>query len=84
MTLDFKNVTEEELWRFVSKHLADNGFDAVLVGDAVVSIYTEGAYESGDLDFIIQNISKDKLPAVMKEIGFEKKGKHYIHPNSPM
>lgn len=80
MKFDFENVTEKELWRFVGKHLADNGFDAVLVGGAVVSIYTEGAYQSGDLDFVIQNILKTDLPSVMKEIGFHKKGKNYIHP----
>ena len=61
--------------------MGDNGFDAVLVGGAVVSIYSEGAYESGDLDFIIQNLSKEKLPEVMKEIGFIKKGKNYVHPD---
>lgn len=43
MKFDYKNATEEELWKFVGKHLADNGFDAVLVGGAVVSIYTDGA-----------------------------------------
>lgn len=40
MKIDFSNVTEEELWKYVGKHLADNGLDAVLVGGAVVSIYT--------------------------------------------
>lgn len=80
MKIDFKAITEKELWKFVGKHLADNGFDAVLVGGAVVSIYTEGAYESGDLDFIIQNLSKERLPIVMKKIGFIKKGKEYRHP----
>lgn len=80
MSFDYKNCNEEELWKHVGKHLADNGFDAVLVGGAVVSIYTDGAYESGDLDFIIQNLSKEKLPKVMRKIGFIKKGKDYIHP----
>ena len=81
MSIDLKNATEEELWKFVGKHLAKNGFDAVLVGGAVVSIYTEGAYESGDLDFVIQNLSKEKLPNVMAQIGFMKNGKNYINPN---
>ena len=70
MKINLKNVTEEELWRYVGTHLAKNDFDAVLVGGAVVSIYTDGAYESGDLDFVIKN-----LPKVMKEIGFLKDGK---------
>ena len=50
------------------------------MGGAVVSIYTEGLYQSGDLDFVIQNIVKDRLPSVMKEIGFGKEGRHYVHP----
>jgi len=80
MKIDLKNATEEELWKYVGAHLAKNNFDAVLVGGAVVSIYSEGAYESGDLDFIIQNLSKEKLPEVMSEIGFIKDGKNYKHP----
>lgn len=80
MKLDFEKATEKELWEFVGKHLADNDFDAVLVDGAVVSIYSDGAYESGDLDFIIQNLSKETLPEIMKEIGFIKKRKNYIHP----
>ena len=63
------------------EHLSKNNFDAVLVGGAVVSIYSEGAYESGDLDFIIQNLSKEKLPEVMSKIGFIKDGKNYKHPD---
>jgi hypothetical protein len=81
MKINLKQISEEELWKYVGKHLADNGFDAVLVGGAVVSIYTDGAYQSGDLDFIIQNLSKEKLPFVMNKIGFIKTGKNYIHPD---
>jgi hypothetical protein len=80
MKIDFKNCSEEELWKFVGGHLSRNGIDAVLVGGAVVSIYSEGAYESGDLDFIVQNLMKDKLPLIMERIGFIKKGRHYVHP----
>ena len=81
MKIDLKTCSEEELWKYVGSHLTEHGFDAVLVGGAVVSIYTNGAYESGDLDFIIQNIMKDKLPEVMKKIRFIKKGRHYVHPD---
>jgi hypothetical protein len=78
--INLKTCNEEELWKFVGSHLSLHGMDAVLVGGAVVSIYTKGAYESGDLDFIIQNLVKEKLEAVMNDIGFKKKGRHYIHP----
>jgi hypothetical protein len=80
MSIDFSSCTEEELWKYVGSHLAKNGFDAVLVGGAVVSIYSKGAYRSGDLDFVIQNMFKTDLVEVMKDIGFIKHGRHYIHP----
>lgn len=80
MKIDFKTCSEEELWKYVGSHLAKNGIDAVLVGGAVVSIYSNGAYESGDLDFIVQNLMKDRLPEIMEEIGFKRKGRHYVHP----
>lgn len=81
MKIDFKNCTEEELWKYVGSHLSRSGIDAVLAGGAVVSIYSNGAYESGDLDFIVLNLFKDKLEPTMNEIGFKKKGRHYIHPD---
>lgn len=80
MQIDFKNCSEEELWKYVAAHLKAKGIDTVLVGGAVVSIYSEGAYESGDLDLILTNFFVKNLPQVMREIGFEKKGRHFVHP----
>lgn len=81
MKIDFKTCSEIELWKYVATHLKRKGIDTVLVGGAVVSIYTEGAYESGDLDLILTNYFVTNLPQIMKEIGFEKtKTRHYIHP----
>lgn len=79
--LNWTACTEEKLWKYVAFHLAKNGFDTVLVGGAVVSIYTEGAYQSGDLDMVVINFATDRLPGLMKEIGFLRKaGRHYVHP----
>lgn len=81
MKINFKTCTEEELWKYVSVHLKKNNIDAVLVGGAVVSIYSDGAYESGDLDFVLTDMFVKNLPAIMQEIGFVKKaGRHYEHP----
>lgn len=80
MEIDFKSCTEEELWKYVAAHLKSKDIDTVLVGGAVVSIYTDGAYESGDLDLILTNYFVKNLPEAMKEIGFQKKGRHYVHP----
>ena len=79
--IDFKKCTEEELWKFVASHLKRKGIDTVLVGGAVVSVYSDGAYQSGDLDFVLVKMFNKELPSAMKEIGFTKKGsRHYIHP----
>lgn len=80
MKIDFKNCSEEELWKYVASHLKQKGIDTVLVGGAVVSIYTSGLYESGDLDFILTDMFVKKLPEYMKEIGFQRKGRHFVHP----
>jgi hypothetical protein len=81
MKINFKTCIEEDLWKYVASHLAKNHIESVLVGGAVVSVYTGGLYQSGDLDFIILSLFKDRLPKVMKEIGFQKKGRHYVHPD---
>jgi hypothetical protein len=83
--IDFKNCTEEELWKYVGAHLESKGLEVVLVGGAVVSIYSKGAYKSGDLDFIVTSMFKEKLPEYMKEIGFQRDvkgslGRLYRHP----
>ena len=50
-----KNTTIKELALIVSTKLRESNIDTVLVGGAVVSIYTKNEYESGDLDFIPDN-----------------------------
>jgi hypothetical protein len=81
MKINFKKCTEEELWKYVAIHLKKNGIDTVLVGGSVVSVYSEGAYQSGDLDFVLTDMFVKNLPERMNEIGFRKKaGRHYVHP----
>jgi hypothetical protein len=80
MKINFRTCTEAELWVYVAGGLADRGIESVLVGGAVVSIYTSGAYQSGDLDFIVGSLFSDPLPKAMAALGFQKKGRHYTHP----
>ena len=77
---DFKICNEEQLWNFVASHLKEKGIDTVLVGGAVVSIYTDGLYQSGDLDLIKTSMFVTGLEDVMKEIGFIKTSRHFEHP----
>ncbi len=80
MKIDFKKCTEEELWKYVATHLKEQGIDTILVGGAVVSIYSEGAYRSGDLDFVLGDMFTKGLEKAMNAIGFIKESRHYIHP----
>jgi hypothetical protein len=77
----WESCTEEELWKYVATHLAANGIDTILVGGAVVAVYSEGAYRSGDLDLVLLSYLTDNLPGVMAKIGFQvSQSRHYSHP----
>lgn len=52
----------------------------VLVGGAVVAIYSGGAYRSGDLDFVPSAYFGPGVEEAMAEIGFQRDGRHYVHP----
>ncbi len=80
MGINLKTCREKELWEYVAVHLKKRGIETILVGGAVVSIYTNGAYESGDLDFVKESLFVTNLEEVMGELGFKKHGRHYIHP----
>lgn len=80
MAINLKNCSEKELWEYVAVHLKRRGIDTILVGGAVVSIYSNGAYHSGDLDFIKTSLFVSQLEEAMNEIGFKKHGRHYVHP----
>jgi hypothetical protein len=83
-TPDWNHCTEEELWRYVAWHLEGEGIRSVLVGGAVVAIYTEGLYRSGDLDMVPDEIGRQRLEAVLAGIGFEPtKSRYYKHPACP-
>lgn len=58
------------------------GIPVVLSGGAVVSIYSDNAYESFDLDFVRQGVAR-KVDRVMNELGFRRQGRHWTHPDSP-
>ncbi len=80
-TPNWKNCTEEELWKYVAYYLAVAGIESVLVGGAVVAVYSKGAYKSGDLDFIVGKLELEKVQSVLEKIGFQKiRGRHYEHP----
>jgi hypothetical protein len=65
----------------VCSHLQGCGIEASLVGGACVSIYSDNAYESLDLDFVSQEPRK-KIEAALEEISFKKTaGRHFDNPD---
>jgi hypothetical protein len=73
----------EELAQYAYNGLKQAGIDVTLSGGACVSIYTDNAYQSGDLDFIRQlHDGFEKVASVMGGLGFEREGRHFTHPDS--
>ena len=77
-----KESTLEEIATLVCEALKNENIDVVLVGGAVVSIYSVNEYMSYDLDFVVLGIGK-KVSHVMEKLGFVKgPGRHFIHPKT--
>lgn len=57
---------------------------AVLSGGACASMYTRGAYQSVDIDYVLEGrVTQRALDAAMETIGFSRRRDHYVHPRSP-
>lgn len=74
-------MSREEVAAVVCEALDRAGIHAVLSGGAVVSIYSEGAYVSNDLDFVRTGLAR-RVDLVMRELGFQREGRHWRHPES--
>ncbi len=81
---NWQTCNEKELWEYVAWFLGTKGVSTILVGGAVVSIYTEGAYTSGDLDIVIESfqITHKEIEKLLLEINFIKTGTRnfFKHP----
>ena len=78
-----ETMTIEELAGIVSAALEAAGISAVLSGGAVVSIYTNNEYESGDLDFI-SSASTKSIAKAIGSLGFVRDGRMFSHPRTPL
>jgi hypothetical protein len=59
------------------------GIRAVLTGGACATIYSEGAYQSEDLDLILLSSTTQKaLDQAMAKLGFARRRDSYEHPDS--
>jgi predicted nucleotidyltransferase len=57
----------------ISEHLQKNGIEAVLVGGACVSIYSDNNYLSYDIDLITTSSIKTMIP-ILEQLGFKNAG----------
>ena len=68
----------------VGDALRRHGIRAVLSGGACASLYTRGAFQSADMDFILTGPAKQsQLDAAMATVGFTRKGDRYVCPRTP-
>ena len=68
----------------VAAALEAAGIEAVLTGGACATIYSRGAYQSHDLDFIVRSGgTRRSLDAAMASVGFARDGDRYVHRETP-
>jgi hypothetical protein len=65
--------------------LHDEGITAVLTGGSAATVYAPHAYQSLDLDFIIQFQRRESnASGALASLGYSLDGTHYIHNENPL
>lgn len=83
MSIDWAHISLKELAALVSDTLREGGIDAILVGGACVSLYTNNKYQSYDLDFVTHSPLKEITP-LLKKIGFLREStRHFTRKECP-
>lgn len=80
--MDYSSIDIKNLACFIYELLKNNGIEAVLVGGACVSIYSQNRYQSYDLDFATYDHLKS-IEKVLNKIGFKRKGRCFEHEECP-
>jgi hypothetical protein len=78
MSIDWEKITIKNLAVLVCNELTREHVDAVLVGGACVSIYTDQSYVSYDLDFVSHSSIKE-IASILSGLGFQKEStRHFV------
>jgi hypothetical protein len=80
--MDLTKLSVKELASLIYETLKKEGIDAVLVGGACVSIYSQNRYQSSDLDFVSYTELKS-LEKILAKLKFERVGRSFIHKKCP-
>ena len=78
-----RDLSRAELGALVCEELGRHRIDAVLVGGAVVSIYSDGEYVSDDLDLVTHKQER-VIRGPMESLGFKKEGMYWVHPDTEL
>ncbi|MFS8563177.1 MAG: hypothetical protein LVR00_02120 [Rhabdochlamydiaceae bacterium] len=80
--MNFSKISLKKLACFVCQTLKNHGVDAVLVGGACVSIYSENRYQSMDVDFVTY-IELKPIEKILGKYGFKRLGRCFTHKECP-
>jgi hypothetical protein len=65
----------------VGNALRKRGLEAVLTGGACATIYSGGAYQSVDIDYVFNERARGRdVELALAELGFRRLGDRFIHP----
>jgi hypothetical protein len=65
--------------------LERSGVTAVLTGGSAATVYAPDAYQSADLDFVVEFRAEDADPVkALTGLGYHLKGDHYVHAENPL
>ncbi|SRR5581483_1329515 len=79
---DFSKIDLKDLACLIYETLKSNGINAILVGGACVSIYSENRYQSYDLDFVTHE-ELNAIEKALNKLGFKRAGRCFSHPECP-
>lgn len=76
------DMTRLELASLVSTEFQRNGINVVLSGGSCVSIYSQEAYVSLDLDFVNAEFAeRGRIKDVIESLGFHEENRYFRHPD---
>jgi len=79
---DLSKIALKDLACLIYETLKSNGINAILVGGACVSIYSENRYQSYDLDFVTYE-ELNSIEKALKNLGFKRAGRSFSHVKCP-
>ena len=83
--ISIANMSLAELVAHVQSHLEVKGIRTALSGGSCVTIWSDNAYRSDDVDLISDGIGeRKKIVSVMQELGFSEDRRYFTHPSTPL